>query len=168
MSEKTLTPEEIAEVASKKCYKKHSHEFSDERLGKKLNIKNQKEFEEHIQATLKDPKTLAVKADNGRNLYYNQETNTFISQNNIRPDKCTSFRPEEKEGYFLEKAKHECVDRRGIDQSKWEKEIKEGGYPALHSRDQEKSNKEEKAQRIKEKLEKLQQSQKEKDKDRDR
>jgi hypothetical protein len=133
-----LAPKDTEKV--KKGYlREEGKEFANPKLGKPQKVNSFEQYKKHIEKTLRNPETLAMKGANGRVLYYNKKTNTFISQNNRKPKASTCYRIADNKGKpyeaFKREVQKEC-EKLGIDTKQWKKQLQKGGYNKVHTKQQ--------------------------------
>jgi hypothetical protein len=95
-----------------------------------LGVDTVENFRKHIYKTLIDKDTLAFRARNNRDIYYNEKTNTFISVDLSRSDRGTCYRPTSKKKAFQEEYENDIKIRGNLKLEK--QQVLKGGYPSLH------------------------------------
>lgn len=83
----------------------HQIEFADPSLGEPVSVKNQQEMQKHVLKTLFDSETKSFAGQDGRDFFYNQNTNTLVVINPAKDKNGhiyggTTYRPELKEQHF--------------------------------------------------------------------
>lgn len=111
-------------------------EFTNPKLGQPQKVRSFDEYKKHIEKTLRDPKTWVMNAANGRKLYYNTKSNTFIIQNDKSPKSSSCYRLKGGTKQFINYAKNECENGLGKNPKQWKKQIQKGGYYKAHTKHQ--------------------------------
>ena len=83
----------------------HQMEFADPSLGEPVSVKNQQEMQKHILKTLFDSETKSFTGQDGRDFFYNQNSNTLVVINPAKDKNGniyggTTYRPELGEQHF--------------------------------------------------------------------
>lgn len=131
-------PHEISQKISRgHAYEKHvvkEGRFTggnDEKYGFDLFIRSRDDFARHIENTITDPATEAFHAENGRDVYYNDITNTIVIVNSIEQDRGTCYRDRNKYKEFSRLLRTENESRRNNSVEEII-DIVPGGYEQLY------------------------------------
>src|ERR1700761_2206355 len=116
-------PHDIAEQVAQHAYFRHvvaEQRFTDrdgEKYGPDLEIGTKDDLARHVEETLLDPATEALHGVDGRDIYYNEATNTVVIVNIERLDRSTCYRDSSFEGEFdrIVDAENKERDKRGLE-----------------------------------------------------